>query len=191
MATALKNIQFNKPVMMGETNDQSGTSYHLNYGDKVIGGCSNTTIIEYDSQTDVWKFFGCAEFANFANSIIGESGEPLSYFDIANKLDSIYYSGSNEYYFIGGLTDGGDASLGFYEIYGKLNVIYGDTSGGDYYFSGGLIGGCGNSLTFDYIYDRLVLLGEASGNYFFNGGLTINGTNYVLSVDSNGFVKAT
>lgn len=179
MATALKDISFTKPVISGETNYKGGTTYNLGSSDTIVAGITSgsITLIEYGSGCG-WWFNGHATSAGSAFAIIEYGGcGSLSYTAIAPKLDCINVGSGVFNYFYGGLTNGGSI-LNFYDIYDKLGVItYGGSDGT--IFDGGLSCGGNTTLRFD---------GSSS---YYTPVIRIGGSDYSLSVDSNGFVKAT
>lgn len=177
MATALKDIPFTTPVMAGVTGSGGGTTYSLGIGDSIdwSDGGAIHTLISYQG-CGGWYFFGTADKAGSAEDAlaISDGSSSLSYFDISTKLDRIV-DGNGGFYFIGGLQDPNNDStkLSYDEIYSRLSPI---STGSGTYFDGALT--CNGSL----------ILGLSDG-----GGtvMHIGGSDYTLSVDSNGFVKAT
>ncbi len=204
MATALKDIPFTAPVMAGATSG-GGTAYYLDTAD-TITGCGGS-IIQYMG-CEGWKFLGTAARADTADSAdtareIGGSGGTLSYDDISASLGRIVLS-CTSYYFNGGLMDDNN-SLSFSDIYNNIGRI--ENNNGAYYFNGGLTDGCSSLLSFGAISSKLSPISSGSSGTSFDGALTCNGytlldynggtvmsiggSTYMLSVDSNGFVKAT
>ena len=212
MATALKDISFTTPVMSGGMSYKGGTTYYLGLADTIDADFSggSITLIEYGSGCG-WLFNGHATSADQAWAVSeGPGGSNLTYSAIAPKLDCITVGSGVVNYFLGGLTNGG-SSLDFFEIYDKLHCITAG-SGANNYFLGGLTNG-GSSLDFFEIYDRIGIISYGgSEGALFDGGLSCSGTpvlkftgggssatplirigvsDYSLSVDDNGFVKAT
>ena len=112
MATALKDIQFNKPVLVGEANASNGTTYALGSHDVIgpIAQASFTPPGDSSAQT-MWGFNGFATYAESANLA-----------NMANKASAIDF-GSDSFHGLVATTVGNLPAIPFGSVTGSWATL--------------------------------------------------------------------